>query len=128
MTQRVTKLILLLLLVSCTTDKRLEDYKRIIDNCDEIKIYIVTNNLLTLTKEVKEKEELENLQDILKGNVKPEFQRKFKTDKRFEIIKEGKVVGQILINDSRKEPFANFSTDSLSFGFQLTYRIGMYFN
>jgi|694.fasta_scaffold46661_4 hypothetical protein len=128
MKRQLIKLTLLILLTSCTTDKRIEKYGRLIDDCDKITIYKLTDNSDNLIKEIGDKDELKNLKDILKRNVKPELQKKFKADKRFDIIKHDKVIGQILINDTGDEPFANFVTDDFGFGFRLTYGIGMYFN
>jgi len=125
---RPIKLTLLILLASCTTDKRIEKYSRLIGDCDKIRIYEVTDKADNLIKEIGGLEELQNLKDILRRNIKPELQKKFKADKRYEIINGDKVVAQILINDTGDEPFANFVTDDFGFGFRLTYGTGMHLN
>lgn len=128
MTKRLIKLTFIFLLTSCSADKRIEKYGRLIDDCDRVKIYQLTDKADNLIKEIGDKNELQTLKDILKRNVKPELEKKFKADKRYEIIQGDKVVGQILIKDTGDEPFANFVSDDFGFGFRLTYGIGMYLN
>ena len=125
----VTRLLIGLLILSifdsCSSDKRLDIYNQIINKADKIKIYCQFNNDFKLTKEINDVKGLEILKEILKRDIKPETPRKIIVDKKFEIIKDNKVVGQLMINDS-KNGFVNFMTNDLVFGFRLTYGIGMY--
>ena len=100
----------------------MEVYNQIVDSADKIEISKLVDNDWKLESEVAGKEELQFLKDVLKRNINPETQRKFKADKKFEIVKDDKVVGQLLI----LHPFVNFTSDNLGFGFRLTYGIGMY--
>jgi hypothetical protein len=75
-----------------------------------------------VVREVPATEDLQKLKDVLKRNIKPETEKSLTPDKKFEIIKGDKVVGQLLIF----HPFANFVSDVTEFGFRLTYGIGMY--
>jgi hypothetical protein len=118
----------IILLNSCSTDERIDKYNKIIDDCDKVKIFRKTDNDFKLVIEIKGKDELMNLKTILKRDINPEMQEKFLADKRFEIFKGEKVIGQLLINESDERPFVNFVCNDFGFGFKLTYGIGMYPN
>ena len=117
-----------MVLNSCSRDERIEKYDKIINDCDRVKIYTRTDNDFNLIKEIIDKDDLLTLKTILKRDINPEMQEKFIANKRFEILKGDKVVGQLMINDSKERPFANFVSDDFGFGFRLTYGIGMYLN
>ena len=120
--RQIIGLTIILTLSCCARDNRLEVYNQIVDSADKIKISKLVDNDWKLESEVAGKEKLQFLKDVLKRNINPETQRKFKADKKFEIVKDDKVVGQLLI----LHPFVNFTSDNLGFGFRLTYGIGMY--
>jgi hypothetical protein len=121
-------LTIIVLLNSCSWDERIEKYEQIINDSDKFKIYVRTDNDFKLIKKIIDKDDLVTLKTILKSDINLEIQEKFTADKRIEILQGDKVVGQLMINDSKERPFVNFVSDDLGFGFRLTYRIGMYLN
>lgn len=126
MNKQVLALLLILSVASCSGDKRLELYNTLIKDCDKIKIYVLVDDEFKLKEETANEDELKTLKDMLTRGIKPEAHRKFKADKRIEILKHDKVVAQLLISSSTNRPFANVVTDDFGFGFGLTYGIGEY--
>ena len=117
----------LLLLFSCSRDKHLDDYSRIIDSADKIVFYTRHADTFAIIHSVDSLEHLQNLKDILKRNIKPEYQRKFIAKEKIEIYRHQKLLGVLLISGLNEDPFVNFTNGKFGFGFKLTYGIGMSF-
>jgi hypothetical protein len=115
----------LLLLFSCSRDKRLDDYFQLVDSADKIVFYARHADTFAITKSVDSLEYLENLKNILKRNIKIESQRKFIAQQKIEIYRHEKLLGILLISGTKEHPFVNFTNDKFGFGFKLTYGIGM---
>lgn len=115
----------LLLLSSCSGDKRLHNYNQIVDSADKIVIYARHADTFAITNTIDSLEYLQNLKNILKRNIIPEAQRKFIARHRIEIYSHEKLLGVLLISENKDDPFVNFTNDSFEFGFRLTYGIGM---
>lgn len=107
-------------LISCK-DSKLQQYERIVKEADRFEIYYkATGKTVSIPKE-----QIDNFKDILTRNVKPELQRKFINDVQVNISKNNKRTAFLRIANGGTNPFANFSSDGLNFGFRLTYGIGM---
>ena len=117
--------IIYLLLFSCSRDRRLQDYTQIVDSADKIVFYFRHGDTFVITKSVESSEHLHNLKNILKRNIKPENQRKFIAQQKIEIFGHEKLLGVLLINGTKEDPFVNFTNAKFGFGFKLTYGIGM---
>ncbi|MFI5406331.1 MAG: hypothetical protein ACHQ1D_07435 [Nitrososphaerales archaeon] len=117
----------LLLVFSCSRDKQLDDYTQIVDSADKIVFYERHADTFSITMSVDSLEHLQNLKNILKRNIKPEYQRKFIAQRKIEIYKHQKLLGVLLISGTNEDPFVNFTNDTFGFGFKLTYGIGMSF-
>ena len=117
----------LLLLSSCSRDKQLDDYTQIVDSADKIVFYERHADTFSITMSLDSLEHLQNLKNILKRNIKPEYQRKFIAQRKIEIYKHQKLLGVLLISGTNEDPFVNFTNDTFGFGFKLTYGIGMSF-
>ena len=115
----------LLFLISCSRDKRLDDYLRIVDSADKIVFYARHADSFAITRSVDSLEYLQNLKIILRRNIKPEMQRKFIAQQKIEIYKQEKLLGILLISRTKENPFVNFTNGTFGFGFKLTYGIGM---
>lgn len=70
-------------------------------------------------------QQVENFKEILTRNVKPELQRKFINDVRVDFYKNSNRIAFLRITNGKASPFVNFNSDSLNFGFRLTYGLGM---
>lgn len=115
----------LLLLFSCSRDKRLDHYAQIIDSADKIVFYARHADIFAITKNVDSLVYLRNIKNILKRNIKPEYQRKFIARHKIEIYRHEKLLGVLLISGPKEDPFVNFTNGTFGFGFKLTYGIGM---
>ncbi len=114
----------LLFLFSCSRDERLDAYTQIVDNADKIVFYVRHADTFAITKSIDSLEHLKNLKNILKRNIKPEYQRKFMAQQKIEIYRHDKLLGTLLISGITEKPFVNFTNDTFGFGFRLTYGIG----
>jgi hypothetical protein len=117
--------VITVILSSCSGDKRLEKYYQIVDSADNLKYFIKDVNTFTLTKEIVSFEQLQNQKNILKRHIELDLQRKFLPKYKIEIYREEKLIGTLLINNSKDYPFVNFQNENFGFGFKLTYGIGM---
>ena len=117
----------LLLLFSCSRDKRLNDYTKIVDTSDKIVFYARQADTFAIAYSADSLEHLQGVKDILKRNIKPEDQRKFIAQQKIEIYKDQKLLGVLLISGINEDPFVNFTCDRFGFGFKMTYGIGMSF-
>jgi hypothetical protein len=114
-----------LTLSSCSTDKRLDGYKRIVDDADKIVFYTRVADSFIVTSKVDSLEYLQNLKDIFQRNIKPEPQTKFIAQHKIELYNREQLTGVLLISGTTTGGLVNFINDQFSFGFKLTYGIGM---
>lgn len=110
-------------MISCS-DSRISSYEKIINQTDKIQIHFKSSNKSVELNETQ----VENFKKILKQNVEPTNQKKIIADIQVDFYSDDKRIGFIMITDNSKNPFANFGSDKLSFGFKLTYGIGMFLN
>ena len=124
--KRIFHILILLIITTLTacTQSNNDKYNAIIDKANRIEInYKDSDKTVVLTLG-----QVKNLKAILKRNIKPDFQRKFVADIQVDIYENDSRIGFLMITDNDPKPFVNFGSDSLSFGFQLTYGLGMYLN
>ena len=113
----------ILALTSCK-DRRLLKYEQVVLEATKLQIvYNASNKTITIPEQ-----QIVNFKHILSRNVKPELQREFINDVRIDIFKDNRRTAFLLINNSDKLPFVNFNSDSVNFGFRLTYGIGQTLN
>jgi hypothetical protein len=124
----IFQLLFVTFLISCSQDERLVKYNSIVDKCDKVRIYKSAYAESTLLREISNQDDLRILKQILKRKIEPEIQRKFIPSMKYELIKDNKQIGVLLINDSNEDPFVNFQNEDFGFGFKLTYGIGTYLN
>lgn len=116
---RLSLIISILILTSCK-DGKLREYESIVQEADRFDIYYnATNKTVTVPGQLAA-----NFKSILTRNVKPEMQRKFIGNIRIDIYKSDQRTAFLTIAGSNTNPFANFNSGSLHFGFRLTYGIG----
>jgi hypothetical protein len=78
-------------------------------------------------KRILTKVEIETFKNHLKRHIEPESQRYFMNDVLIELYSDSSKIGSLLIYYGGKTAgFVNFNSDSLNFGFPLTYGIGMF--
>ena len=105
--------------VSCT---ELNQYQQTIAATNRIEIsYRSSSKKIILTEQ-----QTEAFKNILTRSVTPKLERKFLYDVIIDLYKDTNRIGFIRILNNPEHPFANFSSDSLSFGFDLPYGIGMF--
>src|SRR3982751_1601354 len=115
----------LLVLVSCSRDGGLDKYIQIVDRADSIVFYIRDADTFIVTKKVESLNSLKSLKSILKRNIEPQIQRTFLPQYKILFYQDHTYLGALLISGTKENPFANFTNGSFSFGFKLTYGIGM---
>ena len=116
---RVIIILSLLFFVSCT---ELNQYQQIIAATNRIEIsYRDSGKTIILTEQ-----QTVAFKNILTRDVIPKLQRKFLYDVVIDLYKDSNRIGYIRILNNPEHPFANFSSDSLGFGFDLPYGIGMF--
>lgn len=116
-------LIIGLTITSCSETK-VNKYNSTIDRVTRIEIYFKSSdNTIEL-----DNSQVQIVKDILKRNIKPEPQRKFISDIQIDLYESENLIGFLMVTENETQPFVNFGSDSLNFGFQLTYGIGQYLN
>ncbi len=114
-------IILILFFAASCNDNKLQNYERIVNSADKFEIhYKNTGRIITIPDSLKS-----NIKNILTRDIKPESQRKFINDVSIQLYKGGIKSGTLMITNNATKPFVNFKSDSLNFGFRLTYGIGM---
>jgi hypothetical protein len=99
-------------------------YERLINEVDSASIqYLKDGKAIYLSRQYTQ-----SLKKVLTRHIKPEIQRKFISDARIELFRNKKRIAFLLIANDSQNGFANFNSDSLQFGFRLTYGIGMFIN
>lgn len=119
----MVRLFIILILIAHTSCKnsKLQQYESIVKEADKFEIhYKTTGKTVSIPKE-----EINNFKDILTRNIKPELQHKFINDIQVDISKNNKRTAFLRIATGGTNPFVNFNSNGLNFGFRLTYRIGM---
>jgi len=113
--------ILALSLAACTQAK-IEKYSSLVDRATYIEInFSESDKTIVLNNN-----QLHTFKDILRRNIKPKSQRKFTADIHVVLYEKESRLGNLLIINSTTNPFVNFSSDKVDFGFQLTYGIGQF--
>lgn len=121
---RCCRIFIVLVLSSSCNDKRLDEYKSIIREADRFEIiYTLTNKKVILKNELVPK-----LKDVLTRNVKPETQRKLVENIRIAIYKNNRQTSFLIIGYDNIQPYINFNSANLNFGFRLTYGISQGIN
>ncbi|HRI19327.1 MAG TPA: hypothetical protein PLA68_00170 [Panacibacter sp.] len=111
---------LLIIFASCNND--LKYYRQTVEKANKIEVhYRNSKDTILLTPQ-----QTEAFKKILTRDVIPKLQTKFLYNTAIDLYKDNERIGFILINSSSEYPFANFSSDSLGFGFILPYGIGMF--
>jgi hypothetical protein len=106
-------------LTSCK-DARILKYEHIVQEATKFEIvYNASDKTITIPEQ-----QIGNFKDLLIRNIKPELQRKFINDVRIDIFRNNQKTAFLMITNGDKEPFANFNSDGLNFGFRLPYGIG----
>ena len=112
-----------LTLTACYQSK-IDKYNSIIDRVTRVEI-----NFKNTGKKIElDKNQVEIFKDILKRNIEPEIQRKFIADIQIDLYANENRIGFLTVTDKVTNPFVNFDSDDLNFGFQMTYEIGQYLN
>lgn len=102
-------------------DATLQQYKNIVNQADRFEVYFIgINKTIPIPAS-----EIESFKDVITTNIKPEMQRTFIGDTRVDFFRGNQRIGYLIIQIG-KGPVANFNSDSLNFGFGLTYRMGMW--
>jgi len=115
--------VILLMLTACSQSK-IEEYNAIIDKSTRIEI---------VYKDLNKRVELDNQQvevfkDILKRNIEPTIQKKYKAEIQIDLYHKEDRIGFLIVTNKSSNPFVNFGSENLNFGYQLTYGIGQYLN
>ncbi len=116
---RFLLIIIVVALTSCGKAK-LRNYESIVQTANRFEIVYASHS------ETVSEQEVVHFKDILISDVKPEMKRKFITDVRVDIYKGYIRTGSLTMSLNRANGFVNFNSDSLNFGFPMTYRMGMY--
>ena len=120
--QRAIVVLLLIIFASCNND--LKHYEKIIETTDRIEVHYKNDkDTIILTPQ-----QTSDFKNIFTTDVMPKLQSKFLYDVAVDFYKDSSRIGFIMISNNSVLPFANFSSDSLGFGFVLTYRMGMFFD
>jgi len=69
---------------------------------------------------------VEAFKAILIRNIQPEKQRSTISNGDIALFRDSTKIAYLHINTNAKDPFVNFYSGSLNFGFRLTYGIGMF--
>lgn len=110
-----------LVLLSCK-DQRLYQYEKMVDDAGKFEIsYPNIPKIINIPKY-----RIESFKDVLKRNVKPELPRNIVEDVRVNIYKNNNRIGFLRITNGKTNPFVNFNSNNLNFGFRLTYGLGMF--
>lgn len=119
----VPRIMVSLLALSCLgcMDKTVDRYKGIVNRTDRIEVNFKDLNKSIVIPTAK----IERIKDVFTKEIKPEMQRVFIGDTWINLFHGNRKIGSLLIQNG-KAPFANFHSDSLNFGFSLTYRMGMW--
>jgi hypothetical protein len=98
-----------------------QQYKSIVNHANRFEVYFIDiNKTITIPPS-----EIQRFKDVITKDIKPEFQRKFIIDTRIDFFRDNQRIGYLMVQNG-KVPVANFNSDSLNFGFALTYRMGMW--
>ena len=114
-------IILILFFAASCNDTKLQNYTRIVNSADKFEVHFKnTSKIITIPDSLET-----NIKDIFTRNIKPELQRNFINDVSIQLYRGGIKIATLLITTNVTKPFVNFKSDSLNFGFPLTYGIGM---
>ena len=102
-------------------DKEVQQYTSIVNQADRFEVHFIDKDR-AITIPVGE---IESFKDVVTKDVEPEMQRVFISDTRIDFFRGNQRIGYLIVQNG-KTPVANFNSDSLNFGFGLTYRMGMW--
>ncbi len=111
----------IILFIPACKHKELNQYKKIIQQADRFEIYYKSNGS---TIDIP-RQELDNFKEMLTQNIKPDSQRKFINNVTINVYQNNQRTAFMLIATSGVNSFVNFNSDSVHFGYGLTYRLGM---
>jgi len=117
------KALLIATLFTLTACNRIYDqYKTIINDVDRIDIHYKNTgrDIRLSTKDVVA------FKKVLLRSIKPEMQKEFISDVTVDFYAHDKRIAYFQIYQAPTNPFVNFNSENLNFGFQLTYGIGMF--
>ena len=108
-------------LVSCE-DRRLTEYKKIVDQAARFKIYFPSEKKSVFLKQ----DDVPRFKQVLVGEVNADTVSSFIADTRIELIdsKHRQIASIVIVHNNA--PTANFNSAGLNFGFRLPYRLGMW--
>lgn len=102
-------------------DTTVQQYRSIVNQADRFEVYFIDIN-----KTIRiPADETKSFKDVITTDIKPEMQRVFIGNIRIDFFRGNQRIGYLMLENS-KGADANFNSDSLNFGFGLTYRIGMW--
>jgi hypothetical protein len=108
------------MLTAC--NEKLDQYQEIIDRIDRIDIHYKDINKDTSLSS----QQMSTFKKMLVRNIKPNLQTKFNSDIIVHLYLEDKRIAFLQVHISERNPFVNFNSDELNFGFPLTYGLGMF--
>lgn len=120
----IYSLFIVYLSFTACSQSKIDKYNSIIDRVTRIEIIFKDSE----RKVELDKKQVEIFKDILKRNIESEIQRKFIANIQIDLYENESRIGFLMITDNENNPFVNFGSDKLNFGFHLTYGIGMYLN
>jgi hypothetical protein len=108
------------ILIACNT--QVNQYKQIIDQVNGVEIhYLNSGKVIEVPVQ-----QVQYFKEVVLRNIKPEAQRDVHEDTRVNFLKNKDTIAHFVIYQGTNEPFVNFYSDNLNFGFRLTYGIGMF--
>ena len=117
------------ILISCSKDTRVKRYEQIVNDSDNIRFLVYEKGEFQVARNVTEEKELQKLRQILITDIEAEEPSKFFPNKKFELIKDKRIVGYVMVLDKGADNIAVVKiAGQKDFCFRLTYRIGMYPN
>jgi hypothetical protein len=111
--------ILLSVIIFTSCNNEFRQYEQIINTVNRAEIHFNNKTIILSNQKIEE------LKKVLSENIKPELQRKFIKDVSIDLYKDSNRLAFLLITNNQAEPFINFNSQNLNFGFRTTYRIGM---
>jgi hypothetical protein len=115
-------LIALFFIILTSCNNKVKRYKQLVQSSNRIEFYFKDNGKGIILSE----QEREQFKNIVTTDITPEAQRKFATDININFYRDSNRIAFLGVASNPSISFANFGSDSLNFGFRLTYRIGMF--
>jgi hypothetical protein len=119
---RATVVLLCMVFAACSN--YVDYYQQVIDKTDRVEIYYRTNNDTIVLNRLQTK----TFKKVFAEKIIPKPQMNFPDDFEIALYNKNVSLGVIQLRTNPSLPFANFKSDSLSFGFALTHQMGTFFN